>query len=350
MKHLAIPIASLIVAALGAPQLSATSVCDVQAFNSQGLSPLNGQVVTVTGVVTVPPGIFVPQYTSIYIRGIGDDDCGINVFGFDRIPGLAIGDTIRVRGTVEEYIASLGATTEIVFGSISDVTVIGKGPEPEPVEMLTGEVGSEQNEGKLVRVEGRVISKESTRELIVDDGSGQIVVRDQGGNFSADSTWQDLFPGDVVTVTGVVSQSDPTAPYLSEYRIWPRSPDLGDVVVPVCTPDTTIERALLQVVDEVGQRVSIFCPDCGEKVYIRYAGPHLGRVSLRIYDSYGRLVATLQDHLTRCGTTEIEWEGRNELMESLPIGLYHIIVTAEDPVNGEITTQNVPIVIGRRLK
>jgi len=332
------------------PRLEATSICDVQAFDAQGLSPLNGKVVTVTGVVTVPPEIFVPQYTSIYIRGVGDDDCGINVFGFDRIPGLALGDTIRVRGTVEEYIANFGATTEIVFSAISDVTLIGGGPEPEPVEMPTGEVGSEANEGKLVRVEGRVVAKESTREITVDDGSGPIIIRDQGGTFSADPTWQDLFPGDMVTVTGIVAQSDPSAPYLSDYKIWPRSPEFGDVAVPVCTPDTTVKHALVEVVDENGQQVSIFCPECGEKVYVRFAGPHLGRASVRIYDGYGRLVATLEDHITRCGRSEIEWEGRNELLERLPVGLYHVVVTAQDPITGETTTETVPIVIGRRLK
>ncbi len=350
-----LPILTLLVLVI-APGLYATTICDVQASDPQGLSPLNGQVVTIKGIVTVPPGIFVPQYTSIYIRGVGDDDCGINVFGFDPIPGLAphdsstLGDTIRVTGTVEEYIANFGATTEIVFSSISNVVVLGKGPAPEPITMATGDIGREENEGKFVRATGRVVIKESTREFTIDDGTGPIVVRDQSGNFSADPVWQDLFLGDVVTVTGVVAQSDATPPYTSDYRIWPRSPEYGDVAVPVCTPDTTISSAMLEITNQSGENVRIFCPECGEKVYIRFAGPHLGRVELRIYDDYGRLVATLEDHLTRCGRTELEWDGRNELMEALPIGLYHIAVTAENPLNGEVTTRTLPIVIGRRLK
>jgi hypothetical protein len=343
---------SLVVLGLGVQQTAAETICEIQAYDARGFSPLDGQQVTVTGVVTVPPGIFVPAFTSIYIRGVGTDSCGINVFTFDPIPGLALGDTITVRGIVEEYAATYGATTEIA--NLVSVTV-KKGTEiPEPQVMPTGLVGREENEGRLVRVTGSVIAKDG-RELTVDDGSGPIIVWDQSQLFQTDPIWFELFAGDEVTVTGIVNQRDPGAPYLSDYRIWPRSPEppFEDIYGRLCIPDTTVSRALLSITDGGGNRAYIICPECTgseNRVFIRFSGPHGARTMLRIFDTSGRCVATLEDEITACGIVEFEWNGRNELLERLPMGLYHVVVTSTDPVTGAETQEAAPLVIGRRLK
>ncbi len=334
----------------------ATTICEVQAYDPQtGLSPLNGRQVTVTGVVTVPPGIFVPAYTSIFVTGLGEDVCGVNVFTFNPVPGLSLGDTVTITGLVEEYAATYGSTTELTFENPEDIEVRHSDDIPVPVVMLTGEVGREDNEGQLVRVKGRVIGKEGAREFTVDDGSGPIIVWDQSQLFGTDPNWQDLFFGDEVTVTGIVSQRDLDLPYLSDYRIWPRSPEspYEDVLVPQCFPDTTVTGAFLAIRDAGGQPASIFCPECPgsyNKIFVEFSGPHSGRAMLRIFDPYGRCVATLEDHVTACGVTTFEWDGRNELLEKLPMGLYHVVVTAFDPATGAETKETAPIVIGRRLK
>ena len=96
----------------------AVTICDVQEYDAMGLSPLEGQTVTVQGVVTVDPGVFQPLYTSFFIEL---DGCGINVFHFD--PGIVtatVGDTIEVTGSVTEYQSSgtgAGSTTEIEMSS-----------------------------------------------------------------------------------------------------------------------------------------------------------------------------------------------------------------------------------------
>jgi hypothetical protein len=84
-------------------------------------------------------------------------------------------------------------------------------------------------------------------------------------------------------------------------------------------------------------------------VTITYDGPHNGRLRLRVFDVYGRSVATLDDRVSLCGESEIIWDGRNELMEMLPAGLYHLMVTATDS-RSEDTQEMAPVVIGRRLK
>jgi hypothetical protein len=220
--------------------------------------------------------------------------------------------------------------------------------------MASGNVGTEINEGRLVRVTGKLNGREGAREITVNDGTGDIAVFDMARAFESDPTWNNLVMGDIVTVTGIVSQAGPGPPYLTGYSIWPRGPEAPyeDVKTPRCIPDTTIVSARLEIVDSDSNRVHIFCPECpgaANTVFIKYAGPDGWRTELRIYDTAGRLAATLSDYYTRCGTVTVEWTGRNELMERLPLGLYYIVVTATEPGTGRVTQEMVPLVIGKRL-
>jgi hypothetical protein len=336
----------------------AITICEVQSYNpSTGLSPYNGSTVSVTGVVTVPAGIFVPSQSSMYIRGLGDDVCGVNIFTFGQAQGsLGLGDTVTVTGEVMEYVAGSGATTEIVFGE-DGLSNIRRGDTAyvEPVTMRTGEVGREENEGRLVAVTGRVVGKAPPEELTLDDGSGRIAIYDFGDVFQSDSTWLSLQWGDEVTITGVVTQYDPSIPYLSDYQIWPRGPEppFEDLAIPVCVPDTLISRAVLKILDSNDNETGIFCPECRTseaKIFIHFNAPHEWRTELSVFDCYGREVATLEDYYTLCGARVYEWDGRNEINERLPMGLYHVVVNASDPVSGNGSRTTAPIVIGRRLK
>lgn len=330
--------------------LQATPLCEVQDWDpATGLSPLNGQTVTVTGYLTVGLGILQPTYTSIYITGLGDDDCGVNVFSFEPVSDLEVGDTVTVTGVVDEYISGsgYGATTEIVLGDPPVLTIIGKGDgtPPEPVFMSTGNVGHESNEGKLVRVQAIVVSAFVGRGFEVDDGTGIIEVFDLPRNFESDPVWQSLTYGDEVIITGLVSQSDPEMPFLSDYSIIPRSPNppYEDVKKKECIPGGVPEASL---------RVSsaIFAPSIGERVTIEYDGPHGGRMRLRVFDTKGRLAATLFDGQSVCGEQTLEWDGRNEVWESLAVGTYLLTLTCENPETGKETMETVPIVIGRELR
>ncbi len=339
-------------ALLGIPgqALHATPLCDVQDWvPATGFSPLDGQTVTVTGYVTVGLGVFQQVYTSIYITGLGDDDCGVNVFSFEPASDVEPGDTITVTGIVEEYVSAsgYGASTEITFASPSALTITGKGDgtPPEPVLMATGDVGQESNEGKLVRVHAKVVSAFVGRDFLVDDGTGAIEIFDLPRNFESDPVWQSLAYGDEVVITGLVSQSDPEMPYLSDYSILPRSPNAPyeDVKKKECIPGGVPEARL-------NVSHAIFAPGIGETVTIRYDGPHEGRMRLRVFDAKGRLAATLFDGLSVCGEQTIVWDGRNEVWESLTAGLYLITLTCEDRETGAESMETVPIVIGRELR
>jgi hypothetical protein len=343
-----------------APELGyAVPVCDVQDYDPDtGFSWLEGQTVTVTGVITCPPGIFVTSQTSYFIVGIEDDPCGVNLFtfGLSQIR-LQLGDTVTVTGTVEEYILSGGdgAVTEVTYseGGLGEIRP-GNTANVQPELMTTGAVGNEINEGRLVRVTGKLTGRDGAREITVNDGTGDIDVFDMARAFESDPTWNNLMMGDIVTITGIVSQAGPGPPYLSGYSIWPRSPDAPyeDVRTPQCIPDTTIIIAKIEIVDSDSNEVHIFCPECpggANRVFIKYAGPDGWRTELRVYDTAGRLAATLDDYYTQCGAVTVEWTGRNELMERLPLGLYYVVVTATDPASGRVTQDMVPLVIGKRL-
>ncbi len=329
----------------------ALPLCDVQDWDpATGFSPYRGQTVTVTGYVTVGPGVLQQQYTSIYITGLGGDDCGVNVFTFDPGVEIELGDTVTVTGLVEEYVSSSGrgATTEITFSDPTAITVIGRGHgvAPDPVPMSTGSVGHESNEGKLVIVHAVVVSPFVGRGFEVDDGSGVIEIFDLAENFhTSDPVWQGLSYGDEVIIKGVVSQSDPEMPYLSEYSIIPRSPapPYEDVRKKECIPGGSPGA-------ELSISHNIFAPTIGEVVKIEYNCPHGGRMRLRIFDGRGRVAATLFDGLSLCGEQEIEWDGRNEVKEALSAGLYLVTLTCEDPETGGESMKTVPVVIGRELR
>lgn len=330
--------------------LLATPLCEVQDWDpATGFSPLEGRTVTVTGYVTVGLGIMQETYTSIYITGLGDDDCGVNLFSFDQASDVELGDTIAVTGVVEEYVSGpgYGATTEILFDPLV-LTMIGKGDRtsPEPVFMTTGNVGHESNEGKLVRVRAFVVSAFVGRGFEVNDGTGIIEIFDLPENFhTSDPVWQSLSYGDEVIITGLVSQSDPEMPFLSDYSIIPRSPDppYEDVKKKECIPDGAPGA-------ELTVSHGIFAPSIGEIVTIECNGPHGGRMRLRIFDTKGRLAATLFDGQSVCGEQAIEWDGRNEVREALSVGTYLVTLTCEDPETGTRSMETVPVVIGRELR
>jgi len=200
---------------------SRTTICDVQEYDAQGLSPLVDQWVSVRGVVTCPPGYFHPLFTCFYIESSG---CGVNVFGFDPPSvAIALGDSVEVFGQVAEYISSAtgaGATTEILV-SPSGIDVLSSGHGvPIPTEMTCAEVNSEENEGRLLRTSGRVVDMQQPYSVYIDDGTDVVEVY-RGNPDSVSLAGIDY--GDSLCVVGVLSQYDPTPPFLDWYELMPRT-------------------------------------------------------------------------------------------------------------------------------
>ncbi|MFH1311730.1 MAG: hypothetical protein ABIJ00_00750 [Candidatus Eisenbacteria bacterium] len=313
---------------------AAMRVCTIQAYDEYGFSPVRDTAVFTMGFITVPPGVFQEEYSSLYVQGL--DGCGVNVFSYDvPNPAPVIGDFVTVSGDVTEYVGTAGSTTEIYMSPSPRVTILSRGyPEPDPVILKTGDVGREINEGRLVQTEGAIIST-SDFDFFIDDGTGGIQV------------YQNYLPidftrfkvGMYARVKGVVLQYDYTRPFLESYELVPRY-DSDIEIIEGAFPD----EARLDV------DARVFCPSCGEDGFsIRFGGESLSDVVLRLFDAAGRSVATLYSG-TSLGDREIRWDGKDDEGRMVAPGLYICFLEVTESVTGRRTTESVPIVVGIELK
>jgi len=204
----------------GAAQVSHT-ICELQAYDALGLSPLDGQMVDVRGVVTFPPGYVQPSFALFFIQ---EGECGVQVFCFEPLPfDLALGDSVHVHGELEEYISSstgAGATTEILVWDPSDIHLLSTGhPEPVPADMSNADIQNEQNEGRLVRATGIVTDTNYDYFIWLSDGESTLQLYRSYNDHVSFSGYE---PGDTLCVAGVVIQHDSGPPYFEGYELVPR--------------------------------------------------------------------------------------------------------------------------------
>lgn len=341
--------ACVLAAAAGA---AAVTICDVQAYNAVGFSPLDGNTVTVRGIVTLPPGLLQPTRTSMYIQ---QRDCGINVFCFDPLTfTLALGDSVKVTGQVEEYVnpAGAGATTEILCDSIDRIVLLSSGhPAPEPAFLPIEDITVEACEGRFVRAHGIVLETDLVSTMYLGDETDYIQIYRANnnsvnfGSFRADDT---------LTVTGVVLQYDRTSPYFDGYELVPRYQ--SDLVVGGI-PDTTAPVYAAEARLTVKPRP--FHPDVGEAFPITYAAPDRSHTVMTVYDLQGRIVRTLvpagtvydgRSTLPQLGGERMRgWDGRDDMRRLVSPGVYVLRLEVTDR-NDETSVVTAPAVVGARLR
>ncbi len=144
----------------------ATSIYDIQyTTNPNGNSPLAGQVVTITGLVTAEGYAFGGDFYFVQ-----DDDppwSGIRVN--DPQNAVAQGDEVTLTGTVAEV---AGMT---VIQNITSFEILSSGNDLyAPMILTTGSLAAEGNEGCLVQLANATVSNPSAGdgEFEVNDGSG----------------------------------------------------------------------------------------------------------------------------------------------------------------------------------
>lgn len=357
VKHTAA--AALVLAAvLAAVPAGATTICDVQAYDSIGFSPLEGDVVTVKGAVTLPPGLLVPQYTSMYIQ---QGDCGLNVFYPALLTyQLSLGDSVRVTGVVEEYVSSTtgaGSTTELFVSNATDIVVLSTGNAPvEPAELDLNDVNDEANEGRLVKTIGVVIDNNFDFSMYLGDPWSGASIQVYQSNI-AGTDFSVFIPGDTLSVAGVILQYDRAAPYLEGFELVPRYQSDMQFAEPVAPPEPVYwSEALLSI------PAASFRPDVGDILPISYAAPDGSEVRMKIYDLQGRVVKTLTDGVYEgvsmlpefyrhgfYGEGVRGWDGRDEYRRIVPAGAYICRMEVEDP-EGNTSVAIAPAVVGVRLK
>ena len=344
-KGWVIPTVALAIMTVAPATGLAVTICDVQEYDENWGSPLEGQTVTVRGVVTIPPGFFQPEFSSFYIE---EDGCGVNLFDYDPLPFQAdVGDIIEVTGVVTEY----NGTTEIVFSSVSLVEQ-GTG-EFEPTHMSLQDIPSEENEGRLLRTIGVVVSESSWYFYIEQPWSGAELQIYQS-NPEVQIGMFDI--GDTVDVTGILIQYDRDAPYTEGWELAPRwDSDMGHAVAPPPPEPKFWPNAALGIPSQV------FRPDVNEVIPIAYLAPEGSEVTMEIYDLQGRVVRTLTDgeYTGYSSLPEFHkagffvqgtngWDGRDDLRRLVPAGAYVCRLEVEDG-DGQVSISTAPIVVGIEL-
>ncbi len=183
-----------------------------------------GAAVTVTGIVTNGTEM------GSSVRYIQDDQAGIAIYpGVDWAswPSAPLrGDLVTVSGVITEFngLLEIGPTLTAIAVNSSNNTL----PIPQ---LVTPNMVAETYEGELVTVEnvvfdlaGSVISGNSTYTYNANGQSGVIYIR--AGSVLVGTN----LPASAITLVGIVSQFDATAPYNEGYQILPRDED--DFILP----------------------------------------------------------------------------------------------------------------------
>lgn len=192
-----------------------------------------GEVVAVEGVAL--HGNFGTFNTQSNLQ---DSTAGIALINNVSPSPFVRGNRYGVVGPIDQF----NGLTQINYGGAANVIDLGPDTEPTPLVLsVTDLLASAENyEGSLVTVANlSYVSGTwgSAQTLILEDAdNNQLTIRIQGGSTA---TTEPVYP---VTITGVVSQFDPTSPFNTGYQLMPRDPaDLapGDTPPPVANDFAT---------------------------------------------------------------------------------------------------------------
>jgi hypothetical protein len=99
-----------------------------------------------------------------------------------------------------------------------------------------------------------------------------------------------------------------------------------------------------------------FLPRLGETFPVRFTSLPGHQTWLRLFDLEGRLVLTLYDSRTDGEPstipgqyTRIDWDGRDEVFELVPAGMYIVHLQAVDRRTGDLKSMQAPVVVATRL-
>jgi hypothetical protein len=252
---------------------------------------------------------------------------------------------LELEGTVTEY----RQTTQITPDRIAILDSVSQ--LPEPFSVSTGEAFDPRWDGTLLQVPGRigqdhavVTDKYTTSpqapydyNIVVNDGSGALTLRVWG------TTGINL---DSVEINKAIIASGVGSVFIQDnvplYQILPAYQE--DIILdPSYQP--TLEGVALDIPPNP------FVPDRGEKIQIRYnAGAVNNQITIRIFDLGGRLVTILLDEQAQLLVNTLEWNGRDQYFDFVPLGTYLCHLEVLEPVSGKKRVKTAPIVVGTILK
>jgi len=290
----------------------ATTIYDIQYTTNAGPdgfypSPLDGDEVTVTGIVT-GTGYYSSGFdTRFFISdSVGGAWNGIFVFNFDTI--VEIGDEVEITATVLEYYG-LTELTDCTIAILSSGNSV-----PDPIQVTTLDlvvpVLAEQYEGCFVEVSNVTVTEEedSHGAWYVDDGSG--------GECQVDNDifhLDEVVPPIVITlgmewtiIRGCLDFS------FDEYGLNPRSPNdlIGEVSIN--------ENTVVPTSEFIGCYPNPFNPQTTAYLNLK----NDSNVSVNVYNIKGEKIRSLINENLSVGENHVIWNGTDDNNKKVSSGIY----------------------------
>jgi hypothetical protein len=289
-------------------------ISQVNEDDANGEPVMLGQQVTIKGIATVATGTFSTVDNDMFVQ---DATGGVEVYKRNtQSPDISVGDSVMVRGYVDEYFGLTRITSPTITAQ-----ALGVGA-PEPRLLTTNEIetSGEVYEGSLVKVEGVLVTGGTWPALgydgsvTIDDGSGGCTLFIDKDT-DIDGTTQ---PEYSFNVTGVLTQYDTSLPYFSGYRIVPRS--TADIPL---SPGAGVPGLQPGLASSVHPNPAN--PSSGSVKVVFGTAAGMGPKRVAFYDVAGRLV---REVAAPAGTAFIDWKGDDIQGKDLPSGIYFVVIAS----------------------
>jgi hypothetical protein len=279
------------------------------------------QQVTTRGVITAVDN------QTYYIQSGATSNPSSGMIIFAPIDNLNQGDDVTVSGVITEF-GSASQATE--YSGLDYQNVNGTGVAlPAPVVVNPGDVGAltgvepfpgERYEGMLIRMNGVFVAQDSlpNGQYLVQKASSADTVRVD------DNIYHHLFKANsYLNVTGVVNDA------FGQYSVLPRSAsDIDSLGVVGVEPGN---QALAFGLRSISPNPMSFAR--GASAVVRFNLPSSGKVSARVFDLAGRLVAEpLVNASMAAGPQSFSLDGRSRSGGSLGSGIFFVQLRFENKV------------------
>ncbi len=191
-----------------APQAELKTIAEIRKGTGD-VPDLKGKKFAIEGIVTAQSEAVQPKNAFFEVIYVQDTTGGITVFGVSQT-AVKVGQKVRITGYVDDY---QGDYEIAINDEAKDLVVLDEIIKPiEPKKLSTKESMLHENEGLLIKVEGKVSRIEGQNLYIVDDSGKEARAYVEGyiwngKDESAKGKWDpSIKVGDTVSAVGLGSQ------------------------------------------------------------------------------------------------------------------------------------------------
>ena len=297
-----------------------------------------GQVIEIDGVVTVAAGRLRTNFTEAFLQD--ESGRGIILYSTDLDTSFTRGDSVLVVAEVDEF----DGKPELIYSSI---TVLKQNAKVPVEEIAISEFNTLKYGYTFVKVWGKIISRSDPygtntgANISLQDASGEVTTMRIWNStnilFNDDMQLINLELDSLLQVGQIIEVSGIGGEYSGASQLQPAyASDISEKL----EGQTGSFEATLSVSPYP------FVPQLGEVIKYSYSFPSDARIKLRVFDTAGRLIATLYDEYRGLSFyKEAIWNGRDNLNRLVPSGTYLMHLDIIDSVTGKNHQKVAPVVI-----